>query len=168
MAVGGDIHMMFDDLTVSLAREADLYARYGNDLTRFATGLVGPFDAEDVVGDAMVRFLKKGNLPGASNPRALMYRAVLASARSWQRSMFRRRRRELRTAERIESHDPEIRPDVVKAVLGLSPQQRACVFLAYWEDMAVVDIADLLGIDTGTVKQHLHRARRRLKEVLDD
>lgn len=145
----------------------ELYARYGDDLMRFATGLVGPSDAADVVSDAMLRFWRSGALVDADNPRALLYRGVLAAARSWQRSMFRRRGREQRTAERLVSHDPDIRPDVVDAVLGLSPRQRACVFLAYWEDLPVDHIADLLDISPGTVKQHLHRARQSLEEVLD-
>lgn len=145
----------------------DLYARFGDDLTRFATGLVGPTDAADVVSDAMLRFWRSRALLDADNPRALLYRGVLASARSWQRAMFRRRSREQRTAERLISHDPDILPEVVDAVLRLSPRQRACVFLAYWEDLAVDQIAGLLDISPGTVKQHLHRARQSLEEVLD-
>lgn len=145
----------------------DLYARYGDDLTRFATGLVGPSDAADVVSDAMVRFWRSRALLDADNPRALLYRGVLVSARSFQRSMFRRRARERATAQRLVSHNPEIRPDVVAAVLGLSPRQRACVFLAYWEDLGMEHIAELLDITPGSVKQHLNRARKNLEEVLD-
>lgn len=145
----------------------DLYARYGDDLTRFATGLVGPSDAADVVSDAMLRFWRSHALLDADNPRALMYRGVLTSARSWQRSAFRRQRRERRTVERLVSHDPDIRPEIAQAVLQLSPRQRACVFLMYWEDLGVDEIAALLSITSGSVKQHLHRARQHLEEVLD-
>lgn len=145
----------------------DLYARHGDHLIRFATGLVGPSDAADVVSDAMLGFWRSGALMDADNPRALLYRGVLAAARSWQRSMFRRRSREQRTSQRLISHDPDIRPDVVDAVLQLSPRQRACVFLAYWEDLPINQIGELLDISPGTVKQHLHRARQSLEEVLD-
>lgn len=146
----------------------DLYARYGDDLTRFATGLVGPSDAADVVSDAMVHFWRSRALVDADNPRALLYRGVLASARNLQRSRFRRRAREQATAQRLVSHDPEIRPDVVAAVLQLSPRQRACVFLAYWDDLGMEQIGELLDITPGSVKQHLHRARQILEEVLDE
>lgn len=119
----------------------DLYTRYGDDMMRFATGLVGP-------SDAMLRFWRSRALLDAENPRALLYRGVLAAARSWQRAMFRRTGREQRTAERLVIHDPDIRPDGVDAVLRLSPRQRACVFLAYWEDLPVDQIAGLPGFSS--------------------
>lgn len=161
-------YLMGEEITVEVNRvHEDLYARHGDGLMRFATGLVGPADAADVVSDALLRFWRSGALVEADNPRALLYRGVVAEARSWQRSMFRRRRRERQTAERLVAHDPDIRPDVVHAVLQLSPQQRACVFLTYWEDLPVQQVGELLDISPGTVKRHLHRARNRLKEVLD-
>jgi RNA polymerase sigma factor (sigma-70 family) len=56
----------------------------------------------------------------------------------------------------------------VDAVVRLSPQQRACVYLTYWEDLTPPMIAERLGIGEGTVKQYLARARAKLREVLDD
>ena len=64
--------------------------------------------------------------------------------------------------------EPDTRPDVIQAVIGLSPQQRACVYLTYWEDLAPNAVAELLGIGEGTVKSYLARARARLREILDD
>lgn len=97
-----------------------------------------------------------------------MYRAVLARARTMQRSAFRRRRREQRFAENIVTADPEVMPEVARAVARLSPQQRACVFLTYWEDMTPLQIGEYLSVAEGTVKHHLARARRHLREDLDD
>jgi len=158
--------LMVDVGMAGLSVEADLYKRYGSDLVRFATGLVGPSDAQDAVSDAMVGLWKSRRLVEAANGRALMYRAVLASARSLQRSSVRRRLREARTAQSVVTHDPDIDPEVAAAVIGLSQQQRACVFLTYWEDLSVAEVADRLGIEEGSVKQHLFRARERLREVL--
>lgn len=158
---------MPDEIIIELEHlHEDLYDRFGDDLMRFATGLVGPSDAPDVVSDAMLSFWRSRRLVAADNPRALLYRGVLAAARSWQRSIFRRRRRETQTADRLIAYDPEIRPDVVEAVLRLSPRQRVCVFLTYWKDLSAEQIGELLDISPGTVKRHLHRAREHLKEVL--
>ena len=153
---------------IEVGSEAGLYASYRTDLTRFATALVGPTNAADVVSDAMLSLLKNGQLTAADKPKALMYRAVLAKANSMHRSAFRRRARERRFAQRLIVEDPELRPDVVDAVIGLSPQQRACVYLTYWEDLVPRDVADRLGIGEGTVKRYLARARAKLREVLDD
>jgi RNA polymerase sigma-70 factor (ECF subfamily) len=148
--------------------DAGLYAEHRNSLVRYAAWLVGPDDAADVVSDAMESLLKSGVLDDAENPQALMRRAVLAKAKSMQRSFFRRRARERRFVQRWVQEDPAFRPEVVEAVVRLSPQQRACVYLTYWEDLTPPKVAEHLGIGEGTVKNHLARARAKLREVLDD
>lgn len=148
--------------------EADLYATFGDGLIRFASTVAGPSDAEDVVSQAMTNLIGNGALRETSSPRALMYRTVFNEAKTMQRSGFRRRWRERATAKSLITHDPELRLDVVEAVLALSPQQRACVWLTYWADMSVAVTANHLGISEGSVKQHLSRARNNLKEVLDE
>jgi RNA polymerase sigma factor (sigma-70 family) len=97
-----------------------------------------------------------------------MYLAVLARAKTVQRSAFRRRGRERRYAENVVSADPEVMPEVARAVARLSPQQRACIFLTYWEDLTPRQVGERLSIAEGTVKLHLARARQNLREVLDD
>ncbi|MGB5381029.1 MAG: RNA polymerase sigma factor [Acidimicrobiia bacterium] len=160
--------MATKETRVGLLTHSEMYERHSHELVRFATSLVGPSDAADVVQEAVAALIASNRLDEAENPRALMYRAVLVRAKSMQRSAFRRRRREQRFAESIVVTDPERRPDVVAAVVRLSPQQKACVFLAYWEDMTTGQIADRLGIAEGTVKVHLARARERLRKVIGE
>lgn len=147
---------------------ADIYQEHRSALVGYATALVGPSDAADVVSEAMFSLLKNGRLGVAENPIALMYRAITMKARSMQRSGFRRRQREERFAQQLIAVDSELQPEVVDAVVGLSPRQRACVYLTYWEDLTPAAVADRLGIAEGTVRRYLARARSRLREVLDD
>jgi len=116
----------------------------------------------------MVSLLKSGQLEVARNPSALMHRAVLAKARSLHRSRFSRRSREQRFAERWTTEQPDFRPDVIAAVVGLSPMQRACVYLTYWADMTPTVVASQLGISEGTVKKYLARARAHMRETIDE
>jgi RNA polymerase sigma-70 factor (ECF subfamily) len=58
--------------------------------------------------------------------------------------------------------------DVVRAVGRLPASQRAAVALFYLEDRPVGDVAELLGCTETTAKVHLHRARRRLAELLGE
>ena len=48
----------------------------------------------------------------------------------------------------------------------MSPKQRSVVSLHYLEDMALNEIARVLGMAESTVRVHLHRARARLAELL--
>jgi len=146
----------------------ELYERDSHALTRFAASLVGASEAADIVQDVIEKMITNGRLSDAENPRALMYSAVLARARTVQRSAFRRRHREQRFVQGIVSADPEVMPEVARAVARLGPQQRACIFLTYWEDMTPSQISERLAIAEGTVKHHLARARKHLREVLDD
>ncbi len=148
--------------------DAEVYAAHADELVRFATGLVGRSDAEDVVSEAVLSVMSSRVWPHARNRRALLYRAVLFQARSWLRSTARRRRREASIANKGSGEMPEAVPEVWDAVRVLSPQQRAVVFLTYWDDQGVDAVAELLGVSAGTVRRQLGRARRRLREVLNE
>ena len=56
--------------------------------------------------------------------------------------------------------------EVRRALPTLSPKQRACVVLRYYEDLPVSEIADELGCAEGTVKRHLADARAKLATEL--
>ena len=56
--------------------------------------------------------------------------------------------------------------DVRAALTELSPQQRAVVFLTYWEDRSIPDVAAVLDVTEGTVRRQLARAKDRLRKVL--
>jgi RNA polymerase sigma factor (sigma-70 family) len=146
----------------------EAFRKHVDELMRFATGLVGPFDAADVVNDACLAAFSARAWPEVTDRRAYLYRSVLNTARSVRRSELRRHLRELKTAPAESVTDSHIDLDVLVAVDRLSTQQRAVVVLTYWEDLTVASVAERLGISTGSVKRHLHRARSRLKEWLDE
>jgi RNA polymerase sigma factor (sigma-70 family) len=146
--------------------DEEIYRKYADDLVRFATGLVGPFDAPDVVTDACLRAFRSDGWQDVANHRAYLYRTVLNQARSHHRSTLRRRLREIRTAMPEVATPLEVDVDVLAAVDKLSVQQRASVVLTYWEDLTPAEVAARLSISEGSVKRHLARARARLKELL--
>ena len=56
---------------------------------------------------------------------------------------------------------------VVRAAMAeLGSEQLVVVFLHYWDDMTLVEVADHLGLRLGTVRSHLHRAKQRLRPLL--
>ena len=142
------------------------YREYASELTRYATGLVGPFDAADVVNDACLRAFGSRRWPEVTNRRAYLYKTVLSVANDHHRSTLSRRLREMRTADREATPPEEVDFDVLVAVERLSLQQRAAVLLTYWADLHVEAVAEIMGVSTGSVKRHLARARKRLKEWL--
>ncbi|MFQ5413299.1 MAG: RNA polymerase sigma factor [Phycisphaerae bacterium] len=61
-----------------------------------------------------------------------------------------------------------LRETVWSAVERLSPPQRAAVVLFYRHEKSCQDIADVLQVPVATVKSHLHRARARLRGLLEE
>ena len=121
--------------------------------------------AEDVAQEAFYRLLKNWRTVSTYDvPEAWVRRvAIRIAVREVQRAASRaaKERREL-----VVSYDDLPDPDLVRAVRELSPMQRTAVALFYWEDRPVAEIAELLEVSESTVKQHLHRARLRLSELL--
>ncbi len=58
--------------------------------------------------------------------------------------------------------------DLRAAIAALPDQMRLSVCLHYLADLPVADVADALGVSTGTVKSNLHDARRRLRPSLEE
>jgi RNA polymerase sigma-70 factor (ECF subfamily) len=144
----------------------ETYRLYAKELTEYATTLVGPFDAADVVTDACLKAFASRGWPEVTNRRAYLYRTVLTVAQDHHRSTLSRRLREMKVAERPNVMPVEVDLDVLRAVERLSVQQRSVVFLTYWTDLAPEDVAIQMGVSVGTVKRHLARARKRLGEWL--
>ena len=64
--------------------------------------------------------------------------------------------------------DVSVLPYAITAGLRrLSPDQRSAVFLHYFADMPVGEVARLSGVPVATVKVRLHRARRALRQSPD-
>ena len=58
------------------------------------------------------------------------------------------------------------RIDLVAALRGLPPQQRACVVLRFYEDLTVAEIAHHLAVSDGAVKRYLSLGVHRLEGLL--
>ena len=148
--------------------DAEIYADHAVALVRFATVLVGPVHAQDVVSSAVLRSLKGPGWSQVQNHRGYLHQAVANEARNLFRNNGRRRNGEVKVSGEVLVHLPEFRPDIHQAVERLSVRQRAVVYLTYWEDMTNQMTADYLGISPGSVRRHLARAKSHLRRELDD
>lgn len=81
--------------------------------------------------------------------------------------------------EGFESHAPapdnelsasrlDLRRDLAGAIGTLPERYRAVVTLHYLQDVSYPEIAEVLDLPLGTVKTHLHRAKKLLREQLRD
>jgi RNA polymerase sigma-70 factor (ECF subfamily) len=62
----------------------------------------------------------------------------------------------------------EIRDRLSTAMESLSPRQRTIFVLKHLEELSIPEIAGITGLDAGTIKSHLFRASRKIRERLED
>jgi len=123
--------------------------------------------ARDIAQDAFVQlFARWWRVSHYDRPEAWVRRvgiriAVRATARERARP---RLERELDLATLPKPVDV----DVVRAIGQLPASQRAAVALFYLEDRPVSEVAEVLACSQTTAKVHLHRARKRLAELLTE
>ena len=116
--------------------------------------------AEEATAEAFARAIAHAR--DIRDPVAWIYRTAFRIAGA-------ELKRERRAPPGAGSEDP---PPVglahlVDALRELSPNQRAAVVLRYEADLPVGEIARRMGTSAATVRVHLHRGRRRLRELLD-
>jgi len=145
----------------------ELYVDVAPELIRFAVTLVGPSDAEDLLGSAVAKAIASTRFDRVDNKRAYLYRMLLNEAHKSRRSTGRRLNREIRVVHRdaIET-ERGLDPDVLAALKRLSVRQRAVIHLTYWADLAPQQVADTIGTSLRTVERELTNARTRLEAIL--
>ncbi len=60
----------------------------------------------------------------------------------------------------------EIRERLARAIGDLSPRQKTIFRLKHFEELSIPEIAEITGLDPGTVKSHLFRAANKIRERL--
>ncbi len=136
-------------------------------------------EAEDVVQDSFVQaYVKLDTFQGNSKFFTWLYRIAFNNALSRQR----RKRNDLsiEQSREVTGSDPEDRlepPDepllreervslVHRALDLLTEEHRSILVLREMEELAYEEIAEILGINIGTVRSRLSRARNQLKSHL--
>lgn len=72
------------------------------------------------------------------------------------------------TSEVIPPAESAFSGEMTRALRQLSPEQRVVVFLHYFADQSLREIAHLTGSSVATVKVRLHRARKSLRAALEE
>lgn len=148
-------------------------ARYRS-LVAYAQLLTGePDRAQDLVHDALVKvFGKTHRFPSPGHAEAYVKKAIVSIFVDRKRHDSGTLRVLVRLADRDIAPDHgaevDVRDEVHAALLSLSPRERACIVLRYYDDLTVSDVADALGISVGAAKRYLGDGREKLSCRLGD
>ena len=138
-----------------------MYREHRGGLLRLAFLLTGSREySEDVVHTAFASAMPRWDV--IEQPLPYLKRAVVNQAAE----VHRRTARERNSAppEGI-THIPEI-DETWMQIRKLPPAQRAVIVLRFYEDLPLVEIAELLSRPAATVRSDLKRALKRLRKAL--
>lgn len=124
-------------------------------------------DAEDATQEAVTRAWRKlGQLrPGA--PVRPWFLAIVANqCRSLRRSPWFRITRVAEVFREDPWQDPTVSLDLQRALAKLSSTDRQALFMRYYLDLPVEEVAQALGVTPNAAKVRIHRACARLKPGL--
>jgi len=145
-----------------------LLDRYQKKAFRLAYSIMGDSaSAEDVTQDAFVKMWQiLPEYDGRASPSTLLYTIVRNTALSALRTATHRRSASLDCSYEVPaaSVDTAAQLETEQLVRRLPGAEQQIVRLFYLQDRKMDEVAQMLGMQIGTVKSHLHRARRRLAE----
>jgi len=151
---------------------ARLVAAHQAPLRAFLRRLTGNMaEADDLAQDSFVFAWEHIARFDAARPFrpwlfAIAWRKFREHKRSWLRRMFR----ESRAVPEEDSYapDPGLKLDMMAALDGLPPAQRAAALLCLGADFTHGEAAQVLDVPLGTLKSHVARAREKLVAALGD
>lgn len=130
--------------------------------------------AHDLLSEVFLTvWRRRADVPDGVRRRAWLYRVAHNVLRNHVRGEARRGRLLARLAvERgldVPEHADVVLRDVElrEAMLRLRPRDREVLRLVAWEDCTAAEIGEVLGCSANAARIRLHRARRRLGELLD-
>lgn len=159
--------MAWEQAMEVLARER------GPALVGYAYLLTGDLpSAQDLVQDALIHTFSRRRQDGVEFLEAYVRRSILNGYLNARRRSQRWRGRLHLVAQDERPSGPDAiavnQADVHAALAQLTPRERACTVLQYFEDLSVKEIATRLEVSEGAVKRYLSDARRRLGPMLGE
>jgi RNA polymerase sigma-70 factor (ECF subfamily) len=155
-----------------------LYERHRQIVFRFAYRFLQSKElAEEITHDCFLSLFKEPRRFKAKGQGASLRTYLCAAARNLAFKHLRRAGNETAIDEEVLlvvfSQEPlrqlltaEVSEAVRKAIGELPPLQREALILFEYEELPLAEIAEIAGVDSGTVKSRLYRARQRLRIVL--
>jgi RNA polymerase sigma-70 factor, ECF subfamily len=165
-AADADVALEMDEETFRA-----FYDRTARVLLAYLTRVTGDRQlADDLLQETYYRFLRaRTEYESEAHRRNSLFRI----ASNLVRDSFRRRQAAARIVAADESTlagppapDSERRADLQRALARLRPHDRELLWLAYAQGSSHREIAESLGLKTGSIKLLLFRARRRLAALL--
>ena len=152
--------------TIGTERAESVFRQYADMICRVALhNLSNPADADDILQDVCLVILTKKLPEDEEYLKRWLIRVTINKCRDLSRSYRRRKWESLEDYENLEAEKP---PEILAELQELPENYRNIVYLYYYEEYTVSEIAQILRLNVNTVKSGLKRAREKLRQLLTD
>ncbi|RFU37249.1 RNA polymerase sigma factor [Actinomadura logoneensis] len=157
----------------------ELYDRHAVDIHRYIAGRLGQEHADDLTADVfLVAYRKRADFdPARGTVRPWLFGIATKAVTRHRRSESRRLKALGRLNAERATDGPEDRvaarvaaqqagPELARAIRGLARADRDVLFLTALAGLSYQEVAEALGVPSGTVGSRLNRAKREIRRVL--
>lgn len=125
-------------------------------------------DAEDICQTVFLKYISSNmSFDSIEHEKAWMIRTAINACKDHLKSAFFRRTITLEHVSQIAA--PTI-PDtwLLEAMKQLPEKYRISLYLYYYEEYSVQEIADIMGVSQSAAGQYLSRGRKKLRTIITD
>ena len=151
------------------ARAEYLVRHYSDTILRIGYTWLGNIDdAEDICQMVLINLLKNGrSFTDSAEERAWVIRVTINACKDWKKSAWFRHRISLDAALSLSVEMPEAEDNtLLQAINKLPLKYRRVIYMRYYEEYEVNEIADILNQSPALTSTHLARAKNKLKSML--
>ena len=146
------------------------YDKYSDMLYRIAYMYTGSSqESEDIVQEVFIKLLnKKSSFKDGNHEKAWLMRVATNKCKDYLKSS---RHSNVPLNDEIlwgKGCDDDKKLDVQAGIISLEDKYKTIIYLYYYEDCSINEIASILKLSKSAVKMRLSRAREQLKSVLEE
>jgi RNA polymerase sigma factor (sigma-70 family) len=143
---------------------SEFVEKHGRVLQHALVAALGPDAGAEATSEALVYGWEHwSRVGGMDNPVGFLFTV----GRNWGRRQFRRSALQFPAPAVVHQSDPRVEPALPGALATLSERQRVATVLVHGAGWTLAEVADLLGVDRGTVRKHAERGLRKLRAALE-
>lgn len=158
---------MSENDTSKIQQAEKIVRQYADMIYRIALhNLKNPTDAEDIFQEVCMALLtKNAPLYDDVHIKHWLIRVTINKCSNFKKSLWQSR------IDSIDDHTELTAPEthfVMEELSKLPPHYRNIIYLYYYEEYTVPEIAEILSKSKNTINSQLQRARKKLKKLLEE
>lgn len=160
-------------MTIAMENTAlEAFRKYGDTVLRTAYACTGNYsEAEDITQEVFLKLhTGKYNFSDETHLKAWLIRSAINRGKSYHRSWKKKERSSLEeiSESELKSEFEEKDHDISREIEELPEKYRSVLYLYYYEEYNIREISEILSKNENTVSSLLQRARKKLKERLEE